>query len=66
MVWIFEREGHRLRCEVTRNDANGTYRIVMAQAGGATTVEDIEQPQALIERTATVMRNLHEHGWRLA
>ena len=66
MVWVFERDGHRLRCEATRTDDNAGYRIVIAQPDGAATVEDIDAPAALAERAAEVMRNLRAHGWTLA
>lgn len=66
MVWVFERDGHRLRCEVARADDGGGYRIVIAQPDGAATVEDIDTPAALVERAAEVMSNLRTHGWTLA
>ena len=65
MVWVFERDGQRLRCEVSSTADGRGYRIVIAQPGGAATEEDIVEPAALIERTAAVVRNLREHGWQL-
>ena len=64
MIWIFERDGARLRCEITRNDAGGEYRLAVTQPDGTETVEDIEEPTALIDRSVTVMSALASEGWR--
>ncbi len=65
MIWFFDREGERLRYEITRQ-SNGRYRVVITHPDGRESVEEVEQPTELIERSARLMNRLKGDGWRVA
>ena len=65
MIWFFDREGERLRYEIMR-DRNGRYRVVITRPDGSESVEEVEEPTALIERSVQLMNSLRGDGWKVA
>lgn len=65
MIWFFDREGERLRYEILR-DRNGRYRVVITRPDGTESVEEVEEPTALIERSVQLMNSLRGDGWKVA
>ena len=66
MIWFFDRNGERLRYEITRDRAAGRYRVVITRPDGTESVEEVEQPTELIERSVQLMNSLRSDGWRVA
>lgn len=65
MIWFFDREGERLRYEIMR-DRNGRYRVVITRPDGSESVEEVDEPTALIERSVQLMNSLRGDGWKVA
>ena len=65
MIWFFDRAGERLRYEIMR-DRNGHYRVVITRPDGTESVEEVEEPTALIERSVQLMNSLRGDGWKVA
>jgi hypothetical protein len=63
MVWFFERESEHLQYEI-RHEAEGHgYELVICAAADFS-VEKIDDPAALLERSQTVWAGLIDGGWR--
>lgn len=65
MIWFFDRNGERLRYEILR-DRNGRYRVVITKPDGTESVEEVDEPTALIERSVQLMNSLRGDGWKVA
>ena len=65
MIWFFDRDGERLRYEIMR-DRNGRYRVVITNPDGTESVEEVDEPTALIERSVQLMNSLRGEGWKVA
>lgn len=65
MIWFFDRDGERLRYEILR-DRNGRYRVVITRPDGSESVEEVDEPTALIERSVQLMNSLRGDGWKVA
>jgi hypothetical protein len=65
MIWFFDRNGERLRYEISRS-RNGRYRVVITRPDGTESVEEVDQPTELIERSVELMNSLRGDGWRVA
>ncbi|HEV3058378.1 MAG TPA: hypothetical protein VGY48_09010 [Vicinamibacterales bacterium] len=65
MIWFFDRDGERLRYEILR-ERNGRYRVVITSPDGTESVEEIEEPTELIERSVRLMNSLRGDGWKVA
>lgn len=65
MIWFFDRDGERLRYEIMR-DRNGRYRVVITRPDGSESVEEVDEPTALIERSVQLMNSLRGDGWKVA
>ena len=65
MTWRFDRDGQSLRCDISR-DASGSYRIAVMYPDGRESVETIDAPTALVERTVEVMARLKADGWAVS
>ena len=63
MIWIFEREGERLRCEISRDESRSRYRIVVTRPDGSESIDEIEPPRELIEHSVQLMQSLRNEGW---
>lgn len=66
MIWFFDRNGEKLRYEITRDRKDGRYRVVITQPDGSESVEEVDEPTELIERSVTFMNSLRGDGWRVA
>jgi hypothetical protein len=63
MIWFFDRNGEKLRYEISRDRADGRYRVVITQPDGTESVEEVDEPTELIERSVTIMNTLRGDGW---
>jgi len=66
MTWFFDKNGERLRYEITRERGQGGYRVVITRPDGSESIEEVGEPTALIERSAQLMNSLREDGWHLS
>jgi hypothetical protein len=66
MIWFFDKDGEKLRYEITRNREDGRYRVVITRPDGSESVEEVDEPTALIERSVQLMNSLRGDGWRVA
>ena len=66
MIWFFDRNGEKLRYEISRARASGHYRLVITHPDGSESVEEIDQATDLIERSVHLMTSLRDEGWRVA
>jgi hypothetical protein len=65
VIWFFDRDGQTLRYEVTRDRTAGRYRLVITRPDGSESVEEVDQPTELIERSVQVMNSLRGDGWHV-
>ena len=66
MIWFFDRDGEKLRYEISRARTSGHYRLVITHPDGTESVEEIDQATDLIERSVHLMTSLRDDGWRVA
>ena len=66
MIWFFDREGQRLRYEISRDRAVGRYRVVITKPDGSESIEEVDEPTELIERSVQLMNSLRVDGWNVA
>jgi hypothetical protein len=66
MIWFFDRNGEKLRYEITRDRKDGRYRVVITRPDGSESVEEVDEPTELIERSVQFMNSLRGDGWRVA
>jgi hypothetical protein len=66
MIWFFDRDGERLRYEISRGRADGGYRVTIVRPDGTESVEEVKEPTELIERSVQLMNALRGDGWKVA
>lgn len=66
MIWFFDRNGEKLRYEITRDRKDGRYRVVITNPDGTESIQEVEEPTELIERSVQFMNSLRGDGWRVA
>jgi len=66
MIWFFDRNGEKLRYEISRDRVDGRYRVVITRPDGTESVEEVNEPTELIERSVELMNSLRGEGWRVA
>ena len=66
MIWFFDRDGERLRYEISRDRADGHYRVIITRPDGSESVEEVDEPSQLIERSVELMNSLRGDGWHVA
>ena len=66
MIWFFDKNGERLRYEICRDRLDGRYRVVITRPDGSESVEEVDEPTELIERSVHLMNTLRSDGWRIA
>jgi hypothetical protein len=66
MIWFFDRDGQRLRYEISRDQTDGRYRVVITLPDGSESVEEVDEPSRLIERSTELMNSLRSDGWHVA
>ena len=47
MIWFFDKDGEKLRYEITRNREDGRYRVVITRPDGSESVEEVDEPTKL-------------------
>ena len=65
MIWFFDKEGERLRYEIAHDRTSGKYRVIVTHPDGSESVEEVDQPTDLIERSVQLMNNLRTEGWKV-
>lgn len=65
MIWFFDRDGEQLRYEISHDRAGGCYRVVITRPDGSESIEEVDEPTALIERSVELMNSLRGEGWRV-
>jgi hypothetical protein len=66
MIWFFDRDGEKLRYEILRDRIDHRYRLVITRPDGTESVEEVDEPTELIERSVQLMNSLRDEGWRVA
>ncbi len=66
MIWFFDRDGDRLRYEISHDRVTGCYRLIVTHPDGSESVEELDQPTELIERSVELMNSLRTEGWRVS
>ena len=64
MLWIFERKGEQMRCEIRREGVGAGYEMIVTSPDGSQRMERFEETADLIKRTLDLQRDLLESGWR--
>ena len=64
MIWIFERKGEQMRCEIRRDSGGSGYEMIVSSPDGSQRMETFDDTSALIKRTLDFQRDLLENGWR--
>ena len=65
MIWLFDRDGQKLRYEICRDRGAGRYRLVVTHPDGHEVVEVLDEASDLIERSTKLMESLRHDGWTL-
>lgn len=65
MIWLLDRNGKKLRYEISRDREAGRYRLVVTHPDGREVVEIVDEPTELIERSTQLMVSLRGDGWSL-
>jgi hypothetical protein len=65
MIWLFDRDGEKLKYEICRDEEGEGYMLVVTSSDGQKHIERVDQPTALIELTVAQMRQLKDDGWRI-
>ena len=66
MIWFFDRNGEKLRYEISRDRSDGRYRVVITRPDGSESIEEVDEPTELIERSVQLMNSLRGEGWHVA
>jgi hypothetical protein len=66
MIWFFDKDDKRLRCEISHDRSTGRYRVVVTRPDGSEYVEEIDQPTDLIEKSVQLMNTLRTEGWKVS
>ena len=66
MIWFFDRDGEKLRYEISPDRLGGRYKVIITHPDGSESVEEVDEPTALIERSVELMNSLRGDGWRVA
>jgi hypothetical protein len=64
MLWIFERKGEQMLCEIHREGVGVGYEMIVTSADGSQRMERFEETTDLLKRTLDLQRELLESGWR--
>ena len=64
MLWIFERQGEQMTCEIRREGEGSGYEMVVTRADGSQRMERFDDTGELIKSTLDLQRELMETGWR--
>jgi hypothetical protein len=64
MLWIFERKGEQMSCEIRREGEGPGYEMILTSPDGSQRMERFEQTTEMIKRTLHLQGELLETGWR--
>jgi hypothetical protein len=64
MLWVFERQGEQMRCEIRREGAGTGFEMIVTTPDGSQRMERFGETNDLIKRTLDLQRELLESGWR--
>ena len=64
MLWIFERKGRQMRCEIRREGAGVGFEMIVTTADGSQRMERFDETSELIRRTLELQREMLASGWR--
>jgi len=64
MMWVFERQGEHIRCEIRRDDGGTGYEMIVTRPDGTEELRRFEETGELIKRSLELQRDLMETGWR--
>lgn len=64
MLWIFERKGEQMRCEIRREGVGAGYEMIVTSPDGSQRMERFEETNDLIKGALDLQRDLLESGWR--
>ena len=45
MIWFFDREGEKLRYEISHDRSAGRYKVTITHPDGSESVEEVESPR---------------------
>jgi hypothetical protein len=65
MIWFFDRDGERLRYEISRDRTAGRYRVIITRPDGSESIEEVDEPSELIDRSVELMNSLRGDGWHV-
>ena len=65
MVWFFDRDGEKLRYEISRDRSAVRYRLVITHPDGRESIEELDEPRAMIARSVEMMNSLRDDGWNV-
>jgi hypothetical protein len=66
MIWFFDKDGERLRYEISHDRGTGRYRVVVTRPDGSEFVEEVDEPTDLIEKSVELMNTLRTEGWKVS
>ena len=64
MLWIFERQGEQMSCEIRREGAGPALELIVTAPDGSQRMERFEETSDLIKRSLDLQLELLESGWR--
>jgi len=65
VVWLFDRDGEKIRYEICRDENGDGFLLVMTSSAGHKRVDRITDAHELIERSTEQMRQLQHDGWKV-
>jgi ribosomal protein S6 len=65
VIWLFDRDGKKLKYEICKDNKGEGYMLVMTSSDGDKQVELVDQPSVVIERSIARMRQLRSDGWKI-
>jgi hypothetical protein len=64
MLWIFERQGEQMTCEIRREGDGAGFEMIVTTPDGSQRMETFGETNELIKRTLDLQLELLESGWR--
>ena len=64
MIWVFNRNGERLRYEIRRSATEDAYELVLTFPDGRTQTQQTADAAELLDRCADLARTLRSDGWQ--
>jgi hypothetical protein len=64
MIWFFERESERLQYEIRHEQAGVGYELIIRASSNEKTIQKVNSPSELLERSQDMWAFLLNGGWR--